>query len=496
MTELGSGSPEPSPRAEVRETHVSYVFLFDDLAVKLKKPVRFAFLDFSTRERRAEACRREVALNRRLAPDVYLGVYDVLGPDGTPSDHLVVMRRMPDERRLAALARAGAVEPEQIRDLAHALAAFHARADRSPEIARAASVEAVRDRWVTGFDEIAPFVGDLVDTETEREIERLAHRYLDGREELLEARIASGRACDGHGDLLADDVFLLADGPRVLDCLEFADELRYGDALADLAFLVMDLERVGAPDLAEQLATAYRDAAAEHAPDSLLHHYVAFRAHIRAKVACLRAAQGDAAAAESAPLLLDCCLAHLRRGRVALVLVGGGPGTGKSTLAAGLADALGWTVLRSDEVRKDLVGLAHTEHAPAPLGEGIYDVQTTAATYAELLARARMLLARGESVVLDASWGTAATRADAAALAEATAADLVELCCEAPESVTTPRIAARVRAGTDASDASPEIARALAERADPWPSATTIHTSGDVEASLSAARRAVELPVH
>jgi len=144
---------------------------------------------------------------------------------------------------------------------------------------------------------------------------------------------------------------------------------------------------------------------------------------------------------------------------------------------------------------EDLVGLAHTEHAPTPLGEGIYAERTTDATYAELLARARMLLARGESVVLDASWGTAAARDDAAALAEATAADIVELRCEAPETVMATRIADRTRAGTDASDASPEIARALAARADPWPSATTVETSGPVEATLSAARRAVRLPV-
>jgi uncharacterized protein len=472
--------------AQVHETHISIVFLVGDRALKLKKPVQFPFLDLSTRELREQACRREVELNRRLAPDVYLGVSDVLGPDGAVCDHLVVMRRMPDERRLSTLVREGAVGPVDLGTIARLLAAFHSGAQTSADIAATGRPEAVRARWEEGFAEIQPFVGTVLDAGTEDEIERLVRRYLDGREVVFASRIEHGRVVDGHGDLLADDIFLLADGPAVLDCLEFDDRLRYGDVLADVAFLAMDLERLGAPDLARTFLASYRELSGESHPASLEHHYIAFRAHIRAKVACLR---GDGGAAEEARTLHAMALAHLRRARVVLALVGGAPGVGKSTLAAGIAEHPGWAVLRSDEVRKDLAGVGHTEHPAAAFGAGMYGDEATAATYAELLARARLLLERGVSVVVDASWTDARPRRDAAALAAAVSADLVELRCEAPAEVVARRIAGRARSGGDASDATIDVARELARRAVPWPTATTIDTSGTLEDALVAGRR-------
>ena len=141
----------------------------------------------------------------------------------------------------------------------------------------------------------------------------------------------AGRARDGHGDLLADDIFLLDDGPRVLDCLEFDDALRLDDVLADVAFLAMDLERLGRPDLAERFLAAYRAASGDTWPSSLAHHHIAYRAQVRAKVSAIRAEQGVPDSADKAQALLRLALAHLEAGRVRLVLVGGLPGTGKST---------------------------------------------------------------------------------------------------------------------------------------------------------------------
>src|SRR5690606_13545776 len=182
-------------------------------------------------------------------------------------------------------------------------------------------------------------------------------------------RVAAGRACDGHGDLLADDVFCLDDGPQVLDCLEFDDALRYEDVLADVAFMAMDLERLGRADLAEHFLDAYRRAAGEDWPASLAHHHIAYRAQVRAKVTAIRAQQGDAGSVDAARALLKLCFDHLEAGRVRLILVGGAPGTGKSTLAAGLAASLGATVLRSDVIRKERAGLAPSESAAAGFGQ-------------------------------------------------------------------------------------------------------------------------------
>ena len=174
---------------------------------------------------------------------------------------------------------------------------------------------------------------------------------------------------DGHGDLIADDIFCLDDGPRILDCLDFDDRLRWLDGLDDAAFLGMDLERLGGPALAEEFMAAYADYSGDPAPASLPHHYVAYRAFVRLKIACLRAAQGDPAAGFEARQLAEVALRHLRAGAVTLVLAGGLPGTGKSALAGAVAGRLGFTVLNSDRIRKELAGLPAEASARAPYGE-------------------------------------------------------------------------------------------------------------------------------
>jgi aminoglycoside phosphotransferase family enzyme/predicted kinase len=467
------------------------LFFVGDRVYKLKKPVALGFLDFSSRAQREAACRREVELNRRLAPDVYLGVADISGPDGELCDHLVVMRRLPDERRLATLVRRGARVEHALRALAHVVAAFHASADTSDVIADAGTRDAVLRNWDDNFEQMRPFVGPVLDVADSARVEALAHRYLQGRATLFADRIAAGRVVDGHGDLQAEDVFCMEDGPRVLDCIEFDDRLRYGDVLADVAFLAMDLERLGAAEQARRFLVFYRELSGETHPESLAHHYIAYRAHVRSKVACMRHAQGDAEAASEAARLLSLARRHLEFGRVALVLVGGLPGTGKSTLAAGLADTNGWVLLRSDEVRKDLSGRGHDATDAVPYGQGIYRREVTEATYRELLHRARSALSRGHAVVLDASWTDRREREAARRMAEETATDLVELRCMAPSSVATARITRRAREGRDVSDATPEIAAAMAVTADEWPSAVDIDTSGTEARSLERAREAL-----
>lgn len=471
----------------VAETHSGLVFFAGDRAFKLKKAVNLGFLDFTARERRREACEREVTLNRRLAPDVYLGVADMLGPSGEVCDHLVVMRRMPADRRLSTLVLDGAPVETVLDELARLIADFHARAARSPAADRAASSDALAARWAANTAGLRPFGGRYVDTADIEAADALAARYLAGRGPLFERRIAAGRACDGHGDLLADDIFCLDDGPRVLDCLEFDDALRLGDVLADVAFLAMDLERLGRPDLAESFCAAYRTAADDAWPASLAHHHIAYRAQVRAKVTALRADQGVAKSAGKARQLLELARAHLNAAQVRLILVGGLPGTGKSTLAAGLADALGAVVIRSDVVRKELAGLPASQSAPARYGEGIYAATWSVATYHELLRRARHALTYGETVVLDASWSDETRRADARRVAAETVSDLTELRCVAPADVAAARLAARAEAGDDASDADRDIANAMTAAEHPWPASIAIDTVPEPRAVLDAA---------
>ena len=351
--------------SNVVETHISILFFVGDRVYKLRKAVRFGFLDFTDRAARRADCEREVALNRRLAPDVYLGVADlVLG--GEPVEHMAVMKRLPQERALARLARDGAALGDCVTAVARVLASFHAGALRSPEISNAAEAKALGRVWESNFEELGPFVGSCLDPRRDERIKELARRYLQGRAPLFAARIASGRVCDGHGDLQAEDIFCLDDGPRILDCIEFDDSLRYGDVVADVSFLVMDLERLGRPEAASAFVEAYQEFAGDRFPPSLLDHYCAMRAYVRAEVACLRHAQGDERARSEARRLHDLALGYLERARARLVVVGGLPGTGKSTLAARLAESQGWTLLRSDEVRKELFGPAPGESPQRP----------------------------------------------------------------------------------------------------------------------------------
>ena len=218
---------EGSTNAGVVETHVSILFFVGDRVYKLRKAIQFGFLDFSQRTTRQEDCQREVTLNRRLAPDVYLGVAEVQLNDEV-IDHMVVMRRLPAECRLAVMARRGDDLADWLRQVAQTMEPFHRRAQRSPEISAAATGAALQAGWDANFSESAPFLGTILDAEVDDEIRSLVSRWVKGRHSLLDARIAAGRVCDGHGDLLPEDIFCLADGVRILDCVEFSDQLRYG----------------------------------------------------------------------------------------------------------------------------------------------------------------------------------------------------------------------------------------------------------------------------
>lgn len=475
-----------SPAGAV-ETHSATVFFLGDHAYKVKKPVDLGFLNFETREAREAACHREVALNRRLAPDVYEGVADVIGPDGVLCDHLVVMRRMPAERRLSTLVGAGEHVEEHLRQVAHQIAALHAGSPRSAAADDAAGREATHKRWSVNTDALITQAGHVFDETVVALVHGLAARYLDGRAPLFERRVREGSAVDGHGDLLADDIFCLPDGPRILDCMDFDEGLRVGDGLADAAFLAMDLDHLGRPDLAQIFLDAYRAYRGDAWPPSLAHHQMAYRAQVRAKVRAIRAEQGDHQAAADARQLLDLALAHLEAGRVRLVLIGGLPGTGKSTIAAAITNALPATLLRSDEIRKEGAATEAPLRIPTPYGEGRYAPAAIADTYRVMLDRAEVALGLGETVVLDASWSSSHWREEARALANRTHADLVELQCTAPAEVAEDRIRRRTADALDPSDATPEIAREMAGHTDPWPEAHLVTTTGAVEATIEAA---------
>lgn len=313
-------------------------------------------------------------------------------------------------------------------------------------------------------------------------------RYLAGRKQLFDKRITTGRIVDGHGDLRADDIFITEAGLRVIDCLDFDDELRYVDRLDDICFLAMDLERLGHPELAAEFVEDYLRSTHDPAPSSLRHHYIAYRACVRAKVDCVRHGQGAPEAAERARAHVDLALRHLTVGAVRLVLVGGLPGTGKSTVAQGLADATGAILLSSDHIR----AVARTEGAlvgGTADYDGLYDPAAREHVYSVMRAEAQSLLATGRSVVLDAGWIDAAERRRAHRIAADTASDLVEICCSAPRSLAQARIAARTGSESDATSA---IAVAMSADRAVWPGATVLDTTMPVQYTAARALQAYE----
>lgn len=443
--------------AEIHETHTGLVALIGDRAYKTKKAIVTDFLDFGTRELREQACQREVELNRRLAPDSYFGVGHFATPGG-PAEPVIVMRRYPESARLAALVRNGDSVHEYLTAIADRLARFHRNALRGRHIDEQATAAVISERWHQNLGELRRYVDTVIPEATLRELTRLADGYLAGRDELFAQRIASGRVVDGHGDLLTQDIFCTPDGPVLLDCLEFDDRLRYVDGVDDAAFLAMDLEFLGRKDLADHFFDEYLRRADDPAPRSLRDFSVAYRAVVRAKVDCIRVDQGHTEAAAEAIRHLDIALAHLRSCTVRLVIVGGGPGTGKTTVARGLAERVNARVISTDEVRRELQRSGAITGRVGELSVGLYAPDNVRAVYDEVLRRARTLLSSGETVVLDGTWRDAQQQEMAYRLATETYSAIVHFVCALSPSQAAQRVVAR---GPSSSDATPQIAVAL-----------------------------------
>lgn len=472
--------------AEVHETHTGLVLLLGDRAYKAKKAVVTDFLDFRTPQQRERACAHEIELNSRLAPDSYLGLAQFSGVGGDPPEPVIVMRRYPDAYRLSSLVKAGKPVEAHLVPIAETLASFHARAERGASIDACATADAVAARWQDNIDEL--YHQQVLEREAIDDVWRLAAQFISGRSTLFATRIADGRIVDGHADLLADDIFCMPEGPVLLDCLEFDDRLRYVDGLDDVAFLAMDLEYLGRKDLAEFLLVQYGRAAGETAPRTLIDFYIAYRAVVRAKVDCVRVAQGHPEATADAHRHIDIARDHLQACTVRLVMVGGGPGTGKTTLSRALAELLGAQVISTDDVRRELQSAGVISGQVGEPESGLYSAENVAAVYDAVLKRARRHLECGEPVILDATWRDEYQRQRVRRLAAETRVPVVELSCR----VSVRDAAARtVSRGVTSSDATPEIAARLAHADDDWAQAHRIDTGGPLTESVAQARRAV-----
>jgi uncharacterized protein len=499
--------PHPAKDVRLVQTHISAVFLAGPYAYKVKKPVRFGFVDFSTLALRRRFCHAEVQLNRRLAPTVYHGVIPIvrgegairvldvllaaaqdpvpLGPGEDVVDFAVRMTRLPPERSLRSLLRRGELDgpagQRVLERLAQLLAEFHRRADRSDEIAAVGGFDSVVANATENFDELEDAVGATLSEPVLRGLREHSERRLSSLRALMERRARDHVPCDTHGDLRLGHVYVLTDehgGPDgdrivIIDCVEFNDRFRFADPMADLAFLVMELEFEGRLDLARVLVDRYLHAAGETEGRQLLPYYVAYRDIVRGKVRTItardpaipRPEQEKAAARATRHFLRALGELAPPDERPALVLLGGWPGVGKSVLARALAETSGFVWIDTDVVRRELAAAANRATGPAPFEQGLYTPELTDATYDECRRRARTLLIEGSRVLIEASFRMDRHRAALLEEADALGVPALFLVCEADREVVRRRLQARRdRPSPGPSDADWDIYQAMEAR--------------------------------
>lgn len=499
---------------EVRETHISWVFLHRETVLKLKKPVDFGFLDFTTAEKRRAACEAEVVLNARLAPGVYLGVVPIVrsadgrhrvGPEGAVGDDIVDwavhMRRLSDVDRADVRLAEGRLPWPHLEAFAGKLARFHAEAATSLEIERYGDVSAIAANVRQNFAQAHAPLSSLVSDAQQVEVEAYQLQFLQRHEELFQRRIAQGRVRDGHGDLRLEHLYIDETGvATVIDCIEFNERFRFADVCADVAFLSMDLAWHDRVDYKERFLAAYARESNDYDLYALVDFYESYRAYVRAKVSALGLASPTLSVearrnlTEHARRYFLLALASERPPleRPRLIAVGGLIASGKSSVAEALGAEIAAPVISSDRTRKaELSGeLTAPVHVAAFREE--YSEERTERVYAEVMRRARVVLASGRSVVIDASFRTRWQRSLARSLALELGVPFSFVECRAPEPRLRERLERRAR-GPSVSDGRLEIFDAFVRSYEPVTELSdrervVLDTAGTLASSLAALR--------
>jgi uncharacterized protein len=500
--------PHPARNVELRETHISWVILAGEYAYKLKKPVSMGFLDFSTLEARRFDCEEEVRLNRRLCPDVYLGVVDVveregeyaIGSEGEPVEPAVWMRRLPERGMLPARLAKGTADSRLMIRIAKRLAAFHATAPTGTGVDEHGSLKAVRFDWEENFNQTADFVGRTIDPAQRDFIQAYVQDYLREHAALLDERARGGRIRDGHGDLHAASVCATSRDLYPFDCIEFNPRFRCADVAAEVAFLAMDLDHAGRADLARAFVDAYLRASGDGQIRDVLDFYKCYRAYVRGKVLGFRLNEPGLNQQEAERITNEArayfVLAQAYAGGLAkplLVVTMGLPASGKTSLARSLAARIGLVHLSSDVVRKQLAHVGVNEHHLDAFGTGLYTRAKTRRTYAVLRRQAAHWLRAGQPLVLDATFGAPAERTALRQLARRAGAHLIVFICSADDDTLRTRLSRRSNGDPDsASDARldlwPALRAAFVEPRD-LPEAVLIDTTQCPARNIDAAVR-------
>jgi len=452
--------PKPPDTVTHNETHISHLFFAGELVFKLKKPVRYSFLDYLTLEKRRACYQEELRLNRRLAPSVYIGVMPItfddlgwrLGGWAEPAEYVLVMRRLPEKRMLPFLLDTGQVTAAMMRELAEVLAQFHNGAERVGSIDAAQYPARVRRQWRDNRADFEPFSGSIFDEEDLRAVDKFAMDFIASHGELLAQRAEQGWLRDVHGDLHTEHVCFAPEGIQIFDCVEFEPKFRQCDLASEIAFLAMDIEARGNSDLVEPFIARYGELIQDDDFRELLPFWKCYRAMVRAKVYALRGRAGIATAQRYLRYAVRLTWEPLQP---FLILVSGLTGSGKSTVAGVLSERLGVPSINSDVVRKALAGKTGRQ-TEGYLG-GIYSAAMTEKTYAKMARDAGKLIACGKGVILDATFIRRAQRQRMARLAAKHHVPILLIHCSIAEEKIHQRLIQRAAQGRDVSDGRWEI---------------------------------------
>ena len=465
--------PEAVTGIELIQTHVSYIFLTDLHAYKIKKPVDFGFLNFSTIDRRRFYCNEEVRLNRRLCPDIYEGVVELretphgaaFHGNGTILDYAVKMKRLPAERMLDRLVASGNVSAATMRDISRIIAEFHRTAPTSPAISEHGHPERIMFNWQENFDQMVPFEDTTLPADEREYICSWVTTFAAEHADIFQQRLDLGfiRECDG--DIHLENICLDNGAIHIFDCIEFNDRFRCCDTAADIAFLLMDLDFHGRHDLSNDVIDEYVSVSGDTGVTPLIDFYKIYRAFVRGKVESFRLNdsginQDDQAQARSKAIrYFRLVRGYIERRQLkpSLLITCGLMGTGKSTLTEELGFELGITTCNSDIIRKQLAGLPAEEQIRNAFNEGLYNQQAHEATYLELLHKAQEKLETGSSVIIDASFAHRDQRSAFAVLAQAHNVPLIILHVACSDAENKRRLLEREATGTSVSDGRLEL---------------------------------------
>ena len=460
--------PHPIGRVELVETHISWVVLTGTYAYKIKKPVNFGFVDFTTPELRRHYCEEELRLNRRLAPELYLEVVEIRGKpegphidgEGPLLDFAVKMREFPQDELAARLVERKLFGAPEIDALARSIAQFHAGAPVARPYANPGSPEGVLDPALANIREMLPLLPEPRDKAALMALEQWTLSEFESRRPAFEARLREGFVRECHGDLHLGNIAVIDGRPVPFDCIEFNEAFRWIDVMSEAAFLFMDLVDHDHANLAWRFLNRYLEWTGDYAGLEVLRFYLVYRALVRAKIHLLRSQQPHQPASARSRLRLAFngyvrLAKSLSRPRApALYITHGVSGSGKTSGTDGLVEQAGVVRVRSDVERKRLHGLDPLARTAPGVGAGIYTPQATAATYARLSQIAQDAMAQGCPVVVDAAFLKQAERDRFRALAERSRVPFAILEFEAPEAVLRQRVAQRAARGGDASEAS------------------------------------------